>query len=60
MIYNFCMTYDNKKFTTIRISRESFDKLFIMKRAFELQDKKEYNYNDVIVRLLEIYEGLKL
>jgi len=54
------MTYDNKKFTTIRISRESFDKLFIMKRAFELQDKKEYNYNDVIVRLLEIYEGLKL
>ena len=60
MIYIFCMKEDEQRFTTIRISKKTFNEIFILKRNLELKYKKQYSYDDVISRLLEMYEGLKL
>jgi len=54
------MTGGEEKFTTIRISKTSFEKIFVLKRNFELRDKKEHSYDDVISKLLALYEGLKI
>lgn len=48
----FLMASEKERFTTIRISANTFEKLFIVKHKLELKNKKDYSYDAVIKTLL--------
>ncbi len=46
------MIKDKERFTTIRISTDTFSRLFVIKHKLELRDKIDYSYDGVVKYLL--------
>ncbi len=47
------MNKTEEKFTTVRVSTDTFSRLFVIKNKLELKDKKDYSYDVVIKHLLD-------